>query len=30
MDGNGQTMLICCGATAREILAIIDANGLIT
>ncbi len=28
MDGNGQTVLICCSATAREILAIIDANGL--
>ena len=28
MDGNGQTMLIYCSATAREILAIIDANGL--
>ena len=28
MDGNGQTLPICCGATAREILAIIDANGL--
>lgn len=28
MDGNGQTMLNCCSATAREILAIIDANGL--
>ena len=28
MDGNGQTLLICCGATAREILAITNANGL--
>ena len=28
MDGNGQTLPICCGATAREILAITDANGL--
>ena len=28
MDGNGQTLLICCGATAREKLAITDANGL--
>ena len=28
MDGNGQILLIYCGATAREILAITDANSL--
>ena len=28
MDGKEQTLLICCGAIAREVLAIIKANGL--
>ena len=28
MYGNGQTLLICCGAIAREVLAIITANNL--
>ena len=28
MNGNGQTLLICCGATAREITVPIDGNGL--
>ena len=28
MCGNGQTLLICCGAIAREVLAIINANNL--
>ena len=28
MDGNGQTLPICCSTTAREILAITNANGL--
>ena len=28
MYGNGQTLLICCGAIAREVLAIINANNL--
>ena len=28
MNRTEKTLLICCGATAREILAIIDANGL--
>ncbi len=28
MVANGKTLLLCCGATAREVLAIVDANGM--
>jgi len=28
MDAKGKTLLLCCGATAREVLAIVDANGM--
>ena len=28
MGAKGKTLLLCCGATAREVLAIVDANGM--